>query len=126
MTLGPIPGSASSEPISQSIGGVRVFTFASCPAVGSALAGGAKASAAMPSPASAILFITGLSQNGLTLCPGAAERDRVLADRDLANDRICDSRKFISPCVCGDRAGSSDPFGGVLAPIQHITVTVTT
>src|SRR5271155_3003921 len=57
MTLGPIPGSASSEPISQSIRGVWVFTFASCPAVGSALASGAKVNAAMPSPASAIFLM---------------------------------------------------------------------
>ena len=44
------------EPISQSIGGVRVFTFASCPAVGSALASGEKASVAqaIPTPESAI------------------------------------------------------------------------
>src|SRR3984893_18598143 len=59
MTLGPIPGSASSEPISQSIRGVWVFTFASCPAVGSAMASGEKASVAqaIPTPDSAI-FLT--------------------------------------------------------------------
>jgi hypothetical protein len=59
MTLGPIPGLASSEPTSQSIRGVWVFTFASCPAVGSALDIGAKATAAqvIPEPANAIFLM---------------------------------------------------------------------
>jgi hypothetical protein len=58
MTFGPIPGSASSEPISQSIRGAWVFTVASWPAVGSALASGKNASVAqaIPTPESAIVL----------------------------------------------------------------------
>ena len=56
--IGADPRSASSEPISQSIAGIWVWTFASCPTVGSAPAGRAKVSAAIPSPDSVILLIS--------------------------------------------------------------------
>src|ERR1700722_2200256 len=64
MTFGPIPGSASSEPTSQSIGGVWVFTFASCPVVGSALAVGANTIAAQPIPTNALFLISFPSVEG--------------------------------------------------------------
>jgi hypothetical protein len=56
----------SSEPISQSIDGDVVFTLVLCPAVGSAPATGAKASAsvAIPAPVNAIFFMSVTRRTG--------------------------------------------------------------